>query len=350
MMPKTQSLDLNPVFTSLTSFRPAGDGGALQLFAQVNIPLVHGWLVDPSSPEYPVLKRVRDYDNAVMLIAEVDHLTRGKFVVDDNAIPHESPESPGVGRMWTEEERAKIEDAVVVKRFLDSTSGQLTYHGLFHLATTLQPGSLVALFVNSHLSVLYKSPGPRSRAQEKGKGVEGSSSAGWSNGQNGASSSNQLASSSSSFSPGLPTASSPPSLHSENQESALYTLATDQVFLHESSIVWERLEDIDGGWSTFVDAEFVKAVPVGGDWAGDTVEGVLRRTEMVDVGEVDMVDHALARQLQAEEHEHYVQEQQRRRNTRLVAQQEIQDKKEQREKEKREKKERKKAKGDCVIM
>ncbi|KAJ7840108.1 hypothetical protein B0H14DRAFT_3696886 [Mycena olivaceomarginata] len=33
---------------------------------------------------------------------------------------------------------------------------QLTYHGLFHLATTLPPGVLVTLFHNSHLSVLHK--------------------------------------------------------------------------------------------------------------------------------------------------------------------------------------------------
>ncbi|KAF8149071.1 hypothetical protein B0H34DRAFT_668018 [Crassisporium funariophilum] len=290
ILPSTQKgLDLNPLFTSPTSFRPAGNGGSLQLFAQLHIPLVHGWLVDPSSPEYPVLKRVGDYDSAVMLIAEVDHLARGKFVVDDNAIPDTRSESTGVRRTWTKEERAKIEDAVVVKPFLDSTSGQMTYHGLFHLAATLKPGSLVALFVNSHVSVLYKSR--------------------------------------------------------DSQESALYTLATDQVFLNESSIVWERLEDIDGGSSTFVDAKFVKSVPVGGDWAGDTVIGVLKRTEVVHVGEVDMVVHALARELQAEEQKQ--QDQRRRRKAILAEQKRLLEKS---EKEKKEKMERKKLKGDHVTM
>ena len=69
-------MDLNPVFTSHTTFRPSGStggGGELKLFEHVGIPLVHGWLVDPASTYADVLKRVNDYDSAVELIAEVDH-------------------------------------------------------------------------------------------------------------------------------------------------------------------------------------------------------------------------------------------------------------------------------------
>ena len=99
----------------------------------------------------------------------------------------------------------------------------MTYHGLFNLAATVvKPGSLVALYRNLHLSVLYKRPG--------------------------------------------------------NDES-LYTLVTDHVFLHEPSIVWERLEDVDGGWSTFVDSDFAKSNPAGGDFVARTAEEVLRAAE-----------------------------------------------------------------------
>ena len=45
---------------------------------------------------------------------------------------------------------------------------------------------------------------------------------------------------------------------------------TDQVFLHEPSVVWERLEDVDQGAAVFVDMAFERATPVGGDWAGWT--------------------------------------------------------------------------------
>ena len=63
VLPKTQyGMDLNPLFTGVSSFRPAAAGGELALFELCRIPLVHGWLVDPCSPEYPVLERCGDYD------------------------------------------------------------------------------------------------------------------------------------------------------------------------------------------------------------------------------------------------------------------------------------------------
>lgn len=124
--------------------------------------------------------------------------------------------------------------AIVVRRFLDSTRSQLTYYGLFNLASTLEPGSLVALFRSSHLSVLYKS---------------------------------------------------------EGEESALYTLVTDHVFLTEPSVVWERLEDVDGGWSTFVDSDLVRSSPAGGDFAGRTAEDALRAVE-ADPSQPAVIDPA----------------------------------------------------------
>jgi hypothetical protein len=81
-------MDLNPVFTSPTAFRPAGAGGGeLKLFQQVGIKLVHGWLVDPDSQESKALERAPDYDTAASLIAEVDHLTNGRFVLSAQEDP-----------------------------------------------------------------------------------------------------------------------------------------------------------------------------------------------------------------------------------------------------------------------
>ena len=129
--------------------------------------------------------------------------------------------------------------AVAINAFLNNTRSQLTYTGLFTLAslplesagpskssTTPEPTSpssadsttaepkpsqqpeLFALFRNSHLAVLYRYGG------------------------------------------------------------SLYTLVTDQVFLNEPSVVWERLEDVDQGAAVFVDSAFERATPAGGDWAG----------------------------------------------------------------------------------
>jgi len=107
----SEGMDLNPLFTSSTAFRPSesigGGGGELKLFEYAGIPLVHGWLVDPESPDAEVFKRIKDYDTAVELIAEVDHLTNGKFVLSENEAPA-SPTSPI--RNWTEDEMRKVED------------------------------------------------------------------------------------------------------------------------------------------------------------------------------------------------------------------------------------------------
>jgi len=107
--------------------------------------------------------------------------------------------------------------AVAARTFLATTQSQLTYHGLFTLATTLVPGALVALFRGAHLAVL----------------------------------------------------------HRPCDADGIYTLTTDQVFLHEPSVVWERLADVDQNASTFVDAHFVHSTPVGGDWAGQSAEHAL---------------------------------------------------------------------------
>jgi len=236
-----EGMDLNPVFTSSTTFRPATTGGELALFSSAGIVLVHGWLVDPESPEYAAVSRVKDYDSAMNLMVEADVLTRGLLMGngagDDWDGPGPSQAGPSdSGVNLSEEERRKVEDAFAIRTFLDNTSSQLTYTGLFTLASlpgssepnpeppsaspdqsaTAQPNSppphpeLFALFRNSHLSVLYRHGG------------------------------------------------------------ALYTLVTDQVFLNEPSVVWERLEDVDQGAAIFVDSAFEQATPVGGDWAGWT--------------------------------------------------------------------------------
>ncbi|KAH9474470.1 Ubiquitin carboxyl-terminal hydrolase MINDY-1 [Psilocybe cubensis] len=327
IMPYTQrGMDLNPVFTAADSFHPSGSaGGELKLFEQVNIPLLHGWLVDPDSTEAPVLKRIQDYDTAVTLIAEADHLTNGRFVVDDSTVLSTSPgDTASPHREWTAEELQKVQDATVVRRFLDSTQSQLTYHGLFYLAKFLPPNQPCALFRNSHLSVLYKhSP---------------------------------LAANSSNLPPIAGSSSSASYLNHahHDEDAALYTLVTDQVFLNEPSVVWERLEDVDGGWSTFVDSDFVKSSPAGGDFAGQTAEEALRAFEAMqnqDNGIIDPVDLALARQLQAEEQEVA----QRERTLRMWQKQQRDLQRQQQaeqqaaaERERQEKKEKKKK--DCIIM
>jgi ubiquitin carboxyl-terminal hydrolase MINDY-1/2 len=65
----------NPVFTS-PKFSPISD--ELKLFAGVGILLVHGWVVDPDSEEYPAIEHVKDYESAHDLIAD-DHTEKKKY-------------------------------------------------------------------------------------------------------------------------------------------------------------------------------------------------------------------------------------------------------------------------------
>ncbi|KAH9954901.1 hypothetical protein BC827DRAFT_1142462 [Russula dissimulans] len=327
MMPlTTRGMDLNPVFTSPTAFRPATTGGELALFASVGIILVHGWLVDPDGSEYAAVSRVKDYDSAMNLIVEADVLTRGLLMGNgteedgDGAGPSQAgPSNSNIN--LTDEERRKVEDAMAIQTFLESTSSQLTYPGLFTLAslppqsadlsqsvsTTIQVTSprlsdgpaatgptpppqpdLFALFRNSHLAVLYRHAG------------------------------------------------------------ALYTLVTDQVFLNEPSVVWERIEDVDQGAAVFVDSAFERSTPVGGDWAG-------WNPSPETLGTVDPADHAYALELQKAEDEHAQREYERREKERIVQRRREHAEHEERrlqahDEERRKAKHRDKKDKDCLIM
>ncbi|KAI0064938.1 hypothetical protein BV25DRAFT_1822712 [Artomyces pyxidatus] len=299
MMPlTTKGMDLNPLFTGPTSFRPATTGGELELFTHAGITLVHGWLVDPGTPEFDAVSRVQDYDTAVNLIVEADVITRGKLVdnQESNGVGSSSSAGPA-SPILNDEDRKKVEDALAVRSFLDTTRSQLTYHGLFTLAslsvppttpsdlsdTSTGPPTLLALFRNSHLSVLYKHP-----------------------------------------------------------TGALYSLVTDHVFLHEPSVVWERLEDVDQGAAVFVDCEFALSTPVGGDWAGWSPG-----QEEGQGGVVDPSDQALAIKLQEQEDAYaqqlYAQREEERRQQRMH---------QEREEQLREAASmaKKKQSKDCIIM
>ena len=100
-----EGMDLNPLFTGPTLFRPGGKGGELDLFKHAGIDLVHGWLVDPHSPEAPAVTKVEDYDSAVDLVATADHITKGQLLGTDATTGPSSPTSP-----LDAEDRTKVED------------------------------------------------------------------------------------------------------------------------------------------------------------------------------------------------------------------------------------------------
>lgn len=109
------------MFVDAVSFRPSGlnpgEGvGELDLFRKAGIELVHGWLVDPASAESEVVARYGDYDRAVELVAEIDHLTGGKLVLEeqlagvDDEVSGSGSESSGAGGNLSEVQKRRVED------------------------------------------------------------------------------------------------------------------------------------------------------------------------------------------------------------------------------------------------
>ncbi|GAA6062238.1 hypothetical protein JCM10212_000817 [Sporobolomyces blumeae] len=266
-LPQTRyGLNLNPQFSRIDGFTSSTESGQgeLALFSLARIPLLHGWIADPEDRETAeVLDEAADYDRAVeMMVAGSEVAGRlglsgqGAVDLEEEELVKEAERRSG----WSKEEEDKVRKAHLIEKFLNSTSTQLTYPGLFALSSTpsiLPPSGLAALFRNSHLSVLYRRP--RTPLQDTSHGAD---------------------------------------LSAAGPE--LFTLVTDSAFSNEHEVVWESLEDTDGSASDFFTAGLGPSRTRGGDWAG------VRRAEDVprearSTFRDEEADLALARQLQAEE-------------------------------------------------
>ncbi|BGP30407.1 hypothetical protein JCM10296v2_002161 [Rhodotorula toruloides] len=241
-LPQTRyGLNLNPRFDRIDGFSTSSSSsapgkGELALFALAGIPLLHGWLADPSDPEtYDVLvgsEGCRDYDTAMEWVVEGSEVAGGaeklqlrEEEMTDEEMVREVERRSG----WSEEQEKKVRRAHLINTFLSSTSTQLSYPGLSALCQTpslLPPSGLAALFRNSHLSVLYRRPT-------------------------------------------VPSTPSSPAF--EGPE--LFTLVTDAAFASEEGIVWESLGDTNGEASEFYDAALRRSSVRGGDWVGGRPRG-----------------------------------------------------------------------------
>ncbi|PWN32543.1 uncharacterized protein FA14DRAFT_114243, partial [Meira miltonrushii] len=212
ILPQTQyGLDVNVKFSAIDAFATESEHteAPLALFKLCNVPLVHGWLADQADAETwaAVVERAGNYDKALDRVVAGDDIAKtaeGDASFDVRAAQVMDTISP--------EQRVIVQDASLIRRFLESTATQLTYPGLYALSTSLERGVLYALFRNSHLSVLYRP------TEEE-----------------------------------LLQAASSSDMHSQPQ---LYQLVTDSTLENEDSIVWESVEDIDGSASRFFDGKF----------------------------------------------------------------------------------------------
>ncbi|XP_054461520.1 ubiquitin carboxyl-terminal hydrolase MINDY-1 [Anoplopoma fimbria] len=129
VLPKLSTgLDVNVRFTGVTDFEYTPE---CIVFDLLNIPLYHGWLVDPQSPEMEASVGKLSYNQLVEKIIDYKHST----------------------------DSSRVSEGLVAEQFLESTATQLSYHGLCELNTTATEGEISVFFRNNHFSTMIKHKG-----------------------------------------------------------------------------------------------------------------------------------------------------------------------------------------------
>uniref|UniRef100_A0A3P9A1J9 Ubiquitin carboxyl-terminal hydrolase n=1 Tax=Esox lucius TaxID=8010 RepID=A0A3P9A1J9_ESOLU len=121
-------LDVNVRFTGVRVFEYTPE---CIVFDLLDIPLYHGWLVDPQMGDTVKAVGNCSYNQLVEKIISCKQSV--------------SSELAGEG--------------FVAEQFLHSTATQLTYHGLCELTSTVQEGELCVFFRNNHFSTMIKFKG-----------------------------------------------------------------------------------------------------------------------------------------------------------------------------------------------
>ncbi|KAM8972245.1 ubiquitin carboxyl-terminal hydrolase MINDY-2 [Pelodytes ibericus] len=121
-------LDVNVKFTGVSVFEYTPE---CIVFDLLDIPLYHGWLVDPQIAEVVTAVGNCSYNQLVEKIISCKQSDSSELV----------------------------SEGFVAEQFLNGTATQLTYHGLSELNTTLQEGELCVFFRNNHFSTMTKYKG-----------------------------------------------------------------------------------------------------------------------------------------------------------------------------------------------
>ncbi|NXX62785.1 MINY1 hydrolase, partial [Scopus umbretta] len=129
VLPKLSTgLDVNVRFTGVSDFEYTPE---CIVFDLLNVPLYHGWLVDPQSPE---------------VVQAVGKLSYNQLVEKIITCKQASDSS-------------LVSEGLVAEQFLESTASQLTYHGLCELTAAVREGELSVFFRNNHFSTMIKHKG-----------------------------------------------------------------------------------------------------------------------------------------------------------------------------------------------
>uniref|UniRef100_A0A8D0KYH8 Ubiquitin carboxyl-terminal hydrolase n=1 Tax=Strix occidentalis caurina TaxID=311401 RepID=A0A8D0KYH8_STROC len=129
VLPKLATgLDVNVRFTGVSDFEYTPE---CIVFDLLNVPLYHGWLVDPQSPE---------------VLQAVGKLSYNQLVEKIITCKQASDSS-------------LVSEGLVAEQFLEATASQLTYHGLCELTAAVREGELSVFFRNNHFSTMIKHKG-----------------------------------------------------------------------------------------------------------------------------------------------------------------------------------------------
>lgn len=126
ILPKLQTgLDVNVRFNGVSEFEYTPE---CIIFDLLDIPLYHGWLIDPQQEEVCSAVNSSSYNQLVeMIIANK-----------------------------TSKDSELVSVSLTAQQFLEESASQLTYHGLCELNSTLKDGELAVFFRNNHFSTIYK--------------------------------------------------------------------------------------------------------------------------------------------------------------------------------------------------
>ncbi|KAL6100279.1 mindy1 [Pungitius sinensis] len=129
VLPKLSTgLDVNVRFTAVTDFEYTPE---CIVFDLLDIPLYHGWLVDPQSPEMEASVGKLSYNQLVEKIIDYKHSS----------------------------DSSRVSEGLLAEQFLESTATQLSYHGLCELNTAATEGEISVFFRNNHFSTMIKHKG-----------------------------------------------------------------------------------------------------------------------------------------------------------------------------------------------
>jgi len=126
VLPKLQTgLDVNVKFTGVKDFEYTPE---CIIFDLLRIPLYHGWLLDPQTPE---------------IVSAIGNASYNQIV--EKAISQKCSDNAD-----------SVTEALIIEHFLERTASQLTYHGLSELSSAMCEEEIAVLFRNNHFSTIYK--------------------------------------------------------------------------------------------------------------------------------------------------------------------------------------------------